>query len=589
MSDSETPNTEPDAAPADTPAEGGPGPSDAGSAAPVKKGTVVLALMIALAVLAAAVGIAFALGIFKGSDDDLAATMPDDTLVYATVYLDPSGSQKQNLTTLLSKFPGLKAQGITDLSGEGILGIAPDEIASQIEPWLGSQASVGVRVNALTGAEVAYVVDSIDDAKAKDAIRAFQSSPAASGMTWTSLEREGVEIAAATETGGTEPTLFLTVEDGTVIISPNQSFVFSILDTIGGDDSLAADANFTDTISTLPTDRLALAYVNMESAVQLATAGLGGLGSSGGADPMASLKAFRGLALTLGAESNGIAIDMTQLMDPSKVPAAQKSIADSIPEPHQNAVLAFTPENAYGVFALSGLKQAVQAVVGQLEAAGMPTTSIPGLDSALDALGSDAGIVVTPGSVDTPDEPAGALLLAVDDPEAASAFLAGVEPDLVPDPSMATPFPIPGDKKQPKPEPQTWEETDYNGVTIRHLTEDTSGFGDEPAWAYAVSDDTVIFATDLAEVQRILDAKTSGTNVTSSSVYQEAIAHGSAENDAIVFVNMSQIIEGIEANSQGDTEWTSEVKPNLDPIKAFLYTGTGTDERTDADMFLLID
>ena len=112
-----------------------------------------------------------------------AEALPASTIAYASVDLDPSGSQKIDAFTTLNRFPAFKDQVgvsstddvrrkigqafVSDLGCDGVT------YADDIEPWLGDRAAMAaVDLGGRDPVPVA-VVQSTDDGKAQDALAAI--------------------------------------------------------------------------------------------------------------------------------------------------------------------------------------------------------------------------------------------------------------------------------------------------------------------------------------------------------------------------------------------------------------------------------
>lgn len=156
-------------------------PDEVGPAAPEKPSGRRNALIIGgTAVAVAAVGAgAWAAFSFLSSGDQPAAALPADTLAYAAVDLDPSGSQKVEAIRFLNKFPAireelgvdedddLRARLFEDLDCQGVT------FADDIEPWLGdSAAAAAVDAGAETPSPV-VVVEVTDEDAARSGVQAL--------------------------------------------------------------------------------------------------------------------------------------------------------------------------------------------------------------------------------------------------------------------------------------------------------------------------------------------------------------------------------------------------------------------------------
>src|SRR5439155_5410078 len=168
-------------------------------------------------------------------------------------------------------------------------------------------------------------------------------------------------------------------------------------------------------VASLPTERLALAYVDFGPVIeklQRAVEHGGGADLSGIPSSFGQLDAFTALGATLSAQPNGIALDLGIGFDPSKLTATQREVVAEAPR--QSPVLSFTPKDAYGVAATTGIGQTIQAVIDQLkmdDPGGFAQLDAQvGLSAAVGDLSGDFGIEISPARQPS-QSPAGAVLL----------------------------------------------------------------------------------------------------------------------------------------------------------------------------------
>ena len=257
-------------------------------------GRVIAALVATLLVAAVVVG-----GLFlanRGGSSAAASTasgyLPADTLAYFEVRLDRPGDQKQNLASVLSRFPGFKDQASFEQKWDDVLNRAVSEVSknkysypNDVKPWFGGQISVGISAPAGEIKDKAplglAVMSIIDRAKAEAQFEKFRTD---SGKTFTSQDHNGVKIWSAPVEGkgdkATQASYAVTADAAIFGSSPDQ--VKAALDVKGGKgQSLTSVAQFTDGMKKLRGDRLTAFYVDL--------AGFGRLiETQGAADPSAA-------------------------------------------------------------------------------------------------------------------------------------------------------------------------------------------------------------------------------------------------------------------------------------------------------------
>jgi hypothetical protein len=281
--------------------------------------------------------------------------------------------------------------------------------------------------------------------------------------------------------------------------------------------------------------------------------------------------------MAVRAEGDGLAAHLSLSVDPSRL-SEQERRALEVP-PHQNRVLAFTPPDAYGVMAVTGLRQSASAL---LEQAGSPGRAFPGLPPGLDldrlveSLTGDAGVEVSPGTGGP--FPEGAVLIGVADEQAAREVLeqvAGLAAAAVPGLPPGT---VPG-----------WREETYRDAAIRYLSvPDLAAAGVEPA--FTVARGMAILASSRAEARAVLDAGATGRAITSSPSYRAAIARVDARNHFLLYVDVEAVTRDVRRALPPEAlaEFERDAAPNLEPVKAFVMTATGARDRTTLRMFTLI-
>jgi hypothetical protein len=554
------------------------------AAPPRRLGTRILALTVA-GVAAAGIGAAvWAMLALRGTSDIVMEMVPDDASIYATAYLDPAAGQKLNLRSLLQRFPDLREADELNRRLDELLDEALTDsglTSKDVRPWLGSQVAVAVWVSGIDQPDVALFIASKSDVAALAALDKIRSRAATDGVRWTDREHLGVMISSGSggPRGGWAEDVAYAMVDGTVLLSNDADVLERVIDTTRDHGAaLGTSQKFTGTLASLAEERLGLLYVDIGQIVEEV---LPQTGIDAGDLPLGfgPFDAFASFGMVVRAEADGVLADVAVTFDPSKLSDAERRIIDS--EPHQNEVLLFTPGDAYGVFAGSN----VQASAELLLEAGRDDPNVDtfltelGVPEAVAALSGDAGFELSPGSVGA--FPAGALLLGTDDEPAMQRFLDDLaqyaQEFLASEPSFDGGF-------QFRP-----EEQDYEGVTITSYTiPDLSLVGVSPA--YAVTDGMAIVASSPEEIKDLIDAR-SGDDITASDRFQQALGHAEVENTAIYYVDLEAVTGAVRdaLPPEEQASFDADIGPNLQPLKAFIFTTSGTAGRSTGRMFLLIE
>lgn len=546
-----------------------------------RKGVAIL--LAALLVVVVGTG-AWALFAFAGSSDVLATKAPADSLAFATIYLDPAAGQKANLANIASQFPGGSeaTEGATSILKDGASELGLDWDAD-VKPWLGSQMAVAVPSFGDGEPEPVFLIDTTDASKAEASLQKIRASSGFEGLEWRAADASGVAISVGTTMGLPDPVMTYAVTDDTVIISPSLEATKQVIATIQGEtENLTSSADYTDTMSSLPSDSLGQVYVNMPALFKLSELAMAGdMGLPGGPNPLDQFKAYRGMGMGIAAESDGIAMEFTVLTDPDMLTAAQKQAA-SVP-PHKNAALQYASEDSYGIFSMTNLDGTLQALTqiatGSVSGDGGTETGSP-VDAILkqitDATSGDAAISVSPGIA--PEKPGGMLMIATDDQAAMESLLQQLTTLITA--TMPT-DPVTGGGN--------WTEEDHDGTTLHTL----GGLGGEladsgiaPTWA--VTSDMALIGTTPAEVSASLDAKSSGTTIEQQPNFQSAIAHADEMNSGMLYIDMKSITD-LVADSMTDTTDAVSFRTVVAPVKAVMMTSTTEEERSTATVFVLIE
>lgn len=267
----------------------------AGASTGGRRGRVALAAVAVVGIGALGAG-AWAVTTFLASDAQPAEALPADTLLYASVDLDPGGEQKIEALRMADKFPALRKElGLSE--DDDLRRVLLDKLGEEpgcdldfdeVEPWLGSQAAVaavpGEEEAEPEGVVVVAITDRDEAAADEDALRA----------------------CAGTDDAG------FALTDEWLVLAGSQQVADDVAS--GDGDTLAGDADFEKWTGEVGDLGILNAYAAPEAgrmlgdAIGSSASGEGGWFSYGdespGADPMpeeamTALRDFGGAAFTV--------------------------------------------------------------------------------------------------------------------------------------------------------------------------------------------------------------------------------------------------------------------------------------------------
>ena len=603
---SSDPTPPPDHAPSPDPTP--PPPPDGPPPPAAGRGRTVLIAVVAAVVILIGGGAAAAFLMMRGSSEQLVGLVPEQADVFATAYLDPSAGQKVNLLALARKFPDLgdeaelegRVDNLLDMALEGS-GLASEDVT----PWLGSQIGVSVDLGDDGIPHAAALISTTDAEAARSAVEKLAAE--------TSVERteyDGVDIVTAASSN--EWGAYAIVDDVLVFATDDTTVKRAIDAAHGTLGSLGEAAIYTETLSGLPEGKLGVAYVNVKGLVEQfgsETAASAALGAGG----LGELESIESLGMSLSAESDGIALDITTNYDPAKLSPEQRQML-SAPD-HDNTTMAFVPSDALGVLAGEHVDVSMQAMLDTIEEQTPDAAAAideAGVREFLEAMNGDIALEVGPGT----DGPvSGALIVGADDPERMQEFLdtvGGLAAQALAQQAAATGTDdllqqmeaCQGTARQIRacqeeifaeidlsaqadaPGPLPTEE--YEGVTITYLEEPSlAEVGVTPA--YAVVDGAGVVATSPEEIRQLIDTEASGEDVRTATVYASATASVPVV-ESVFFLDIQAIADTVRENLPPDAQalYDEDVAPNLAPLTAFVVGGESDEERQTIRMFLQI-
>lgn len=248
----------------------GPGPATTGPDNDNKKRLIALGAIVAGGAVVA--GGAWAATSFFATGAQPAEALPDSTVAYFSVDLDPSGGQKIEAIRTLRKFPAftdkvdletdddLRERLFEEITSSGECeGL---DYADDVKPWLGSRAAMAAVDLGEDEPAAVGVVQVTDDGKAEE------------GMT-TLIEACGGTGDEGTEDGGTGGWV---VDGDWMVVAETEEIAQQVVDAADGS-TLAADASFGEWTGEAGDDGFMSIYVAKSAAKYLEdAAGMGMLG-----------------------------------------------------------------------------------------------------------------------------------------------------------------------------------------------------------------------------------------------------------------------------------------------------------------------
>jgi len=492
--------------------------------------------------------------------------VPASVDVYAVANLDPSVSQKMNLLRAVHRFPDtstdqkLAQQLDTALKDSGIT------FTGDIQPWLGAQVALAARIpQGNAEVPVALFVVSRDDAKAMAALTKLRAGSQGQKYRWHDTAYGGITITVGSPTTSAPPTSgalkagAYAIIDHVVVIASSEALVHEIIDADQGRSARLTDsADYKATLSKLPADRLALAYVNGQSMIsrlktQLTTplaaslAGIKGLGDA---------EAFQGAALALSARQDGIVADATVRLNAGKLSASTR---DALAHAgHADSVIGWIPSSSDGFFAFASLNRTIQSALDQAgpDPSVRQATDSVGLTGPQGILQHLTGDFAVEAELDRSVLPSGAVMLGTDDATRMRSFFNGI-------------LGLAAEGQAGRP-----TNTTYRGVSITTMAIPGIATQDHFLPAFAVLDGMGVLASTPTELKAIIDAHKDHTAIGKDATYGAA-AKASISNPASVFyLDLAKIVKAIETAPAGSVVQGLHLKTtgNLTPLRAFILT-----------------
>ncbi|HXY73034.1 MAG TPA: DUF3352 domain-containing protein [Actinomycetota bacterium] len=540
-----------------------PDPSASDGPAP-RRHLVRTILTVVVVVLFVATG-AVAVGLYalRGSGEGLTRMIPASAEVYVSIDLDPSLRQKLNVERLAGKFPSLHGSAGVNDAVDGAMNDALSSMVSgvsfhrDVRPWLGSQIAL---VGSLSsGNDDAIILESTDDAAAQH----FLNTVISRGPAWQDVSYRGVTLHVGRS--GASVKVVVALVDHAVVIGGNLAMVEHVVATDQGGPRLDQTAGYTATVRTLPSDRIGLVYVST-APLRKALGGfesLSPLDSAPATSPLGVLGAARGLGVSLSADPDGVAVDVSMPLDQTKLSAAERrSLASAA---SYRPLLAWVPAGAFGFLASPAGATSPGSSIRQIGTDSPPELRrmlarwhISGPNGVVAHLTGDMVVEAGPG----PPGLQGAMILGTDDEASTSAALNEAAPAIARSLSGETSSKVklpPGLTKAQrrkilkevgpfKPPSIRWSTVSQDGTTL-HVAKLVVGSHAQPLFAYSVADGAAILSTSSAGVSAVLAAHRGAPSAAGDPEISAALRGGLSDRGAVFYVDLQRVLQF--ANSSG--------------------------------------
>lgn len=526
---------------------------------------------------------AIALALTLKSGPGIDRMIPDSAVVYGTVALDPSVTQKTNLLALSRRFPDLgSAQDLQRKIDDALDQAMKDtgvSFTKDVQPWLGSRVSLVMTIS--DKPHGAWLIDSKDDKKAQATLDTARTSTAGKKLTWTQTSYNGVTIWVGKDSTTTDVYAYL---DHTAVLGDSQSLVQDIIDTDHGKHgSLLANADYQATVALLPADRLGFVYAGGHGLIDAIKTQATKAQSSGSVTTPAipastwdQLYALRGIAFSVAAADNGLSGDLEVKFDPTKLDAAARAALNGTTR--ANALMQWVPERAMAVFAMTGLKSTVQSLTNS-------STMDDQTRQALDALGIPAVVPHLTGDlaieVETtaPSRAGGAILIGSNSTAEMRFFLT----------KLVTVAELAASQNGSFSGSTQVTKRFYRGIEIDSLpVSELQPVGIVPT--YAVDSGVGIIATSPEEVINLINDHLGGQTISKSATFQAANKTMASNPQVFFYLDVTATTDAILSYvpAAQRQQYQSQISRDVTPIKAVIMTSSGNSQRLTERFFVLI-
>jgi hypothetical protein len=552
---------------------------------PTVHGRWQMAVIGAVAVLAAGIGLVLGLTVLPGRGSSplgaSASYVPAEAVMYMEARLDLPAGQRDSLRAILDRFPGVDADDVLtealadtldDAMGAGTA--LPFDYSGDIAPWFDGRVAVALLDYPLSmdpGAPMdlpsaAALVGVRDVAAAEAFTDKLREELSGTGATLSPTDHNGVTIWTLDEPLPAGQGFAYSLTDDQLLLTNGKATLETLIDVHAGGASLAEREEMRDLSSHLPAEWVGVATVDVAAMLDQMRSGLES------ADPairelmdvyLAAVPSFA--VSTIGFEDDAVRIDGVSTMPGG----------DHAPSNGQRGLAASVPGDA--IFFVDGpnvgdaLTQSIIGLRAALAAAPGGESALESLRQAQAALGADLEDFVSwigSGAMAAGwdgEQPYAGLVLEAADPDAAARRLGQLRAlvDLAGmDPSM-----------QVEVSTETVEGVEV--TTIRVSADALTGGGlqvDKVVVQYALDGETALIGFGDRFVGRAL-ALEDGQSLADADRYSDAIERfGGEDNAGAFFLDLFALREVLEAQFGAlDTTGTYEaqVKPNVEPLDYF--------------------
>jgi hypothetical protein len=501
--------------------------------------------------------------------------VPSSTAIYATAFLNPPVGQKMNLLRLAHKFPDWRTDQDLNLKIDDALnqGFKNWGLSAQdIRPWLGGQLGLAVQLE--DGSPALLLVDVKDEGKARAALNKLRNSEQGRQRTWKEVTYSGITVSVGKPASGSATdNLLYALVDHTVLLGNSEVLMQDAIDADQGKKARLADSpDYRSIAGKLPREKLLLAYVSGKPVADRLKKE-SGRGLHFPVPELTTLDAFQGLGFTVTARSNGLATDLEMKVDAPRLDSQTRNTL-SLPS-HKNTAVAWLPRRAYGFLATTVLKDSIQSYLDAVPVASQERRELEeygflGRFGVLAHLTGDAALEIGPGAG---QYPAGALVVATDDPNGLHRFLDRITAAYLPSSSRSQSL-----LGQTSFSKQTYKGVEITSVTTPELN--PWGFN----LAYAVSGEVGIIASSPQELQAVIDAGQTAKSIATAELYLAATKEVHSTPTSVIYVDIAETAAAVRAL----TPYDANAAANIAPLKAFILTVENGTEHISQRSFLLI-
>ena len=543
-----------------------------------------VAVIAAVAVLAAAIGLVLGLSVMQGRGSSLAPAasyVPSGSLMYVEADLSLSTSQQDALRAILARFPGTDpdvatSDGLAKALDDALAqGEAPFDYTNDIAPWFEGTVAVTVLDQPIDpgnarppatgvllgvsdpGAASSFAEDMRSMVEADGG--SFSSSDAGGATVWT------LDVAPDGSGSDMEAGFAYGLTDDQLVLGTSRATVETLLAVHRGNgDSLADRSDVGDLVDRLPADRAGVLTVDIAAAMEAMRAQMGDTDTELRDlldKQLASLPDV--VVSSLSFEDDAIRVDGAMSVPADPAPAnTSRSLAGSVP----NDAIFFADASNVGANAssqLARLREQLESggAAGELDQLQQIEAALGGrLDEMFTWIGGGAVAAGWDG-----EQPYVGIVLEVTDTDAATDRLRQLQNLL----GLATMDP----SAEVKVSTETVAGVEVTSIRFTTTTPDMSGDNADSAEMeaviqYAMDGEHVLIGVGDQFVGRALQL-VSGESLADDARYTAAINRfGGADNAGAFYLDLAALRETVEAEA-GDMlppEYATDTQPYLEPL-----------------------